>query len=199
MLEKYEKYLANIGESIDKFFAEQEPYIFCKKGCSLCCETGEYPFSELEFKYAMVGYNALNEKEKEIVKKKVNHIKIDKNNKKDSDKKKFMHECPFLIDKKCCIYNYRGIICRNHGLLYYTVDKDGKTVYSVPHCVNDGLNYNNVFDEQAGTISSLKWKETGINMEPVSYNIGYKFLTNNETTNLLGLNFGEEKALIDWF
>lgn len=195
MIEKYEKYLDNIGISLNKFFTRQKPYICCKEGCSLCCETGEYPFTKLEFQYAMIGYNELNEEEKDIIQKKIEQIKI---NKQKSTEKVFMHECPFLIDKKCSIYKYRGLICRNHGLLYYTTDINGKAIYSIPHCVRDGLNYSNVYDKTAGMISSKKWEETGIETEPVSYNVGLEFLLNNETTQALELDFGESKALIDW-
>lgn len=197
MIELYEKYLDNIGESFDKFFAQQKPYICCKEGCSLCCESGEYPFTKLEFDYTLVGYNKLNEKEKNIIQEKVERIK--KAKKEHSEDKKFMHECPFLIDTKCSIYKYRGLVCRNHGLMQYTTDKDDKMVYSMPHCVEEGLNYSNVYDPDTGKISSKKWKETGIEAEPVSYNVGLKFLTDNNTTRVLKLDFGEAKALIDWF
>lgn len=196
MLELYEKYLENIGKSLDKFFEEQKPYICCTKGCSLCCETGEYPFSELEFKYAMLGYNKLSEEEKNIVINKAAEIK---KNKESFAGKKFLYECPFLINNVCSIYKHRGLICRNHGLAYYSKDKDGETKYLLPHCVNDKLNYYSVYDEKMGTISSEKWAKTGIESEPVSHNVSWEFLTNNETTKTLGIDFGDAKSLIDWF
>ena len=200
MIEKYEKYLDKINEPLQRFFAQQKPYIFCKEGCAICCETGEYPFSELEFQYAMIGYNALPEKEKNIIQEKVRKIKelkYDSEIKVDSEK--FMHECPFLIEKKCSIYKYRGIICRSYGLTYYSIDKEGKTNYNLPCCVDNGLNYSNVYDKKNGTICSKKWAETGIEEEPVSYNVGLNFLLDNEMTKELELEFGKSKALIDWF
>lgn len=196
MLELYEKYLENIGKSLDKFFEEQKPYICCKKGCSLCCEKGEYPFSELEFKYAMIGFDKLNEEEKNIVKNKAAKIK---KNKEISKEAKFLYECPFLINKICSIYNNRGLVCRNHGLAYYLKKKNDEMKYILPHCVNDKLNYYSVYDEKTGTISSEKWAETGIEVEPVSHNVSWEFLTNNNTTKQLGINFGDAKSLIDWF
>jgi Fe-S-cluster containining protein len=200
MIEQYELYLTTIDKSLQKIFIQQEPYIFCKEGCSICCEIGEYPFTELEFLYAMVGYKALAEEKKLIIQEKVEKIKKDKEAFKPSDDdKKFMHECPFLIDKKCIIYKHRGIICRNYGLMHYTIDKDGKTFYQMPRCYEKGLNYSTVYDKETGTISSEKWKATGIETEPVSYNIEPGFLLNNNLTNELGLKFGESKALIDWF
>lgn len=195
MIEIYEKYLENIGKSLDKFFKEQSPYICCKKGCSSCCETGEYPFSELEFKYAMLGYNELSEEEKKIIQTKVDKIK---NDKAVNTEGKFLYGCPFLINNICSIYKYRGLICRNHGLAYYSQKRDGEMKYILPHCVNDKLNYYSVYDEKTGTISSEKWEETGIEVEPVSHNVSWEFLTNNNTTKQLGIDFGDAKPLIDW-
>lgn len=201
MIEKYEKYLEIINEPLQRFFEEQKPYIFCKEGCSMCCEEGEYPFSELEYEYAMVGYNNLSEDKKQNIQEKINKIKLVKEKIPQNllSGGKFMHDCPFLIDKKCSIYKYRGIICRNYGLAYHTEDKTGKTIYNMPCCCDKGLNYSNVYDVQTGSISSKKWKETGIETEPVTHNVGLEFLLNNNVTQYLELEFGEQKALIDWF
>jgi len=197
MIELYEKYLNNIDVSINKFFAQQEPYIFCKEGCSLCCEKGEYPFSKLEFDFAMIGYNQLSEEEKKTIDLKAKQIKKDKAVFNDG---KFLHECPFLINKRCSIYKYRGLICRNHGLLQYEQnDNDDKIDFRVPHCVENGLNYHTVYDEENESISSEKWKKSGIEVEPISFNISVNFLMTNDTVKALDLDFGESKALIDWF
>lgn len=195
MITKYEQYLDKISGYLQKFFEIQKYYIFCKEGCAICCETGEYPFSELEFQYAMIGYNALSEKEKGLIQAKIKKIKEAKANSND---KKFMYECPFLIDKKCSIYNYRGIVCRSYGLMYYIADEDDKLFYHMPCCVDNGLNYSNVFDQQTGMISAKKWEQTGIEAEPVSYNLGRKYLLNNNMTQELEIEFGEDRALIDW-
>lgn len=199
MLTNYEKYLDKISLSIDKFFEQQKPYIFCKKGCSICCEEGEYPISQLEFNYLMIGYNALNEREKSIIKENVARIKNEKKKFLKINNKKFMHQCPFLIDKKCSIYKHRSLICRAYGLAYFYDGKDEKIFYSIPCCVENGLNYSNVYDAQTGGMSSKKWKETGIAQEPVSYNLSLDFLRNNEDALAFNLDFGEEKSLIDWF
>jgi len=196
MIEKYEKYLEKIGVYLEKFFAQQKPYIFCKEGCAICCETGEYPFSKVEFQYAMIGYQGLSDEEKDIVQSKVKEIKKLKKASKD---KKFLHECPFLIDKKCSIYTHRGIICRSYGLMYFVADKDNKLSYKRPCCSEMGLNYSNVLDEETGMISAEMWKETGIETEPLSYNVGLDFLIDNNITKELGLEVGEQKAIIDWF
>lgn len=196
MIEKYEQYLEQLNGFLKKFFDQQKPYIFCKEGCAICCETGEYPFSELEFQYAMLGYSNLRIEEKNIIKNKVEEIKKDKKNSTD---KSFMHACPFLINKKCSIYEHRGIICRSYGLLSYHTNKSNEQKYNIPCCVDNGLNYSNVYDKEIKMISSKLWEKTGIETEPVSYNIGLKFLLDNTITQKLELKFGDSKALIDWF
>lgn len=201
MIEKYEQYLELIDQRLlQKYFEQQKDYIKCKSGCSHCCESGQYPFSEVEFQYTMLGYDTLSEKEKNIIQKKVKKIKKDKEDSKiNGNDEEFMHECPFLIDKKCSVYKYRGIICRTHGLLFFVDDKEGKSKNKIPHCVHLGLNYSNVYDKSTGTISSELWEKTGIKNEPVAYNLSLKTLLNNGVTKELELKFGEEKALIDWF
>lgn len=198
MIERYEKYLEIIQESLQKFFEEQKPYIFCKEGCSICCEEGEYPLSELEYQYAMVGYNNLTEEEKKNIQEKIENLKQEKTQQKDSSKK-FVYQCPFLINKKCSIYKYRGIICRSYGLAYFIKDNSGTLIHSMPCCCDKGLNYSSVYDSKTSKISSEKWKKTGIEIEPVSHNVGLDFLMDNNVTEDFKLEFGEQKALIDWF
>lgn len=184
MIEKYEKYLEKIGGYLDKFFEQQKPYISCKEGCAICCETGEYPFTEVEFQYAMLGYQGLSDEEKKIVDSQVKETKkmrkAAKQKAESGEKKeKFLYQCPFLINKKCSIYNNRGIICRSYGLMYFMENKEGKLIYKRPCCSEMGLNYSNVIDFETGTISAEKWKETGLKTEPLSYNVGINFLTVN--------------------
>ena len=76
MLENYEKYLNLITNKIEGFFEKQKPYIFCKKGCAKCCEKGEYPWSEIEFKFIMKGFSLLDPSiQNEIKEKVVSEIK----------------------------------------------------------------------------------------------------------------------------
>ena len=196
MTEKYKQYLDRISPYIQEYFAQQAPYIFCKEGCSICCEVGLYPFSEIEFKYAMEGFNALKDEQKSKIQKKVKEIK---KLKIEPKLKPFMYECPFLLEKKCSIYNHRGIICRSYGLIQFVEDKNGNLFYQIPCCVDSGLNYSQVYDHKKSTISKEMHKNTGIEEEPLSYNVGLKYLLNNEFTEDIGIEFGEQKALIDWF
>lgn len=196
MITRYEKYLESISETLLKFFEQQKDYIHCKFGCSLCCETGQYPFSALEFQYAMIGYNALSEDEKSIIDAKIKETKAQK---ELSTNKVFMHECPFLIDKKCSIYKHRGIICRTHGLMFFYEDENGEEKNKCPDCISKGLNYSEVYDKEQKIISMELWEESGIETEPLAYNLSLKVLLNSSLAKQLELDFGESKALIDWF
>lgn len=197
MIEKYEKYIELIGNRLlQKYFEQQKEYIHCKEGCSHCCESGQYPFSRVELQYLMLGYNLLSNHEKDIIQKNIERVK-EEQEKFDGDV--FMHECPFLINKKCSVYNHRGIICRTHGLLFFIKSENGEIRNKIPNCVHLGLNYSSVYDAEKKMISQELWEASGIKEEPVAYNLSLKALMQNGITEELGLDFGESKALIDWF
>lgn len=195
MIEKYEKYLELLDTHLlKKYFEQQKDYIFCKEGCSHCCENGQYPFSKLEFEYLMLGYEKLSNAEINIIQEKIKKIKEEKS----LENEDFMYECPFLIDKKCSVYNHRGIICRTHGLLFFETDKEGNSKQKIPHCVHLGLNYSNIYDKEKKHLSPELWKKSGIKNEPVAYNISQKAILKSDVAKELGLEFGESKALINW-
>ena len=197
MIENYEKYLEILNSYLTKYFDQQKPYIHCKEGCSICCETGLYPLSNLEFDYLTIGFHMLSPEEQRQVKENIKQIKTDRENNKDDEIG--YYKCPFLLNKRCSAYKYRGIICRTYGLLHFTTDKDDNQKFNVPCCVSDGLNYSSVYDEEKQMISAEKFSKLGIEEEPLSYNLGLKYLLNNEFTTQLNLTFGENKNLIDWF
>ena len=119
-----------------------------------------------------------------------------KNAKKEhNENEKFMHKCPFLINKKCSLYKFRGLICRTHGLAFFS--KENKLL--VPACVDKGLNYSNVYDFENKTISVEKCENSGIKQEPLAHNVGLHFMTNNSFIDSIGLKFGEIKPMIEWF
>lgn len=192
MLENYIKYLVFITNKLKVFFERQKEYICCKKGCSLCCRNAEFPYSKMEVKFLLSGFLLLD---KEI------QAKIEANLQKTADEKKkfkgdvFLYDCPFLIDGSCSVYDYRGIVCRTFGLMETVKGKNSR----VPFCAYKGLNYSQVLDEDKNQLSEEKFKELGFKEEPLSFNIGYKFLTSGDFEKKFNFEFGEKLPLIDWF
>ena len=130
MIQKYKDFLKELDSKLLNYFNQHKSHIHCKIGCSSCCETGDYPLSQLELEYLMQGYINLENKVK---------IKVQENIKKMEKGGR----CPFLVDKKCSVYLYRPIICRVHGLAYLCKDNKVK----VPYCVNDNKNYSDVYEK----------------------------------------------------
>lgn len=194
MLENFKKYLALIETKLlNKYFEAQKDYIFCKEGCAGCCQVGEYPTSELELMYLVAGYQGLDKETQDIIAQNITDIKA-----KRADSGEKMYQCPFLINNRCSVYNNRTLICRTHGLLFYEKDKNGNFKNKMPACVNDGLNFSQVYDKESGVISPELWEKSGIKAEPVAYNISRNALMDNELTRDFGLEFGDSKAMIDW-
>lgn len=162
----------------------------------MCCESGTYPFSQLEFDYLHYEFSKLSDELKKQISDEIKQLKEEKSKNKE---KKFLHECPFLIDKKCSVYKHRPLICRSYGLMNFYLDKQDEKHYNLPCCISEGLNYSNVYDKNLGAITTEKWLQTGINAEPVSFNTELTFLKDNDLTNHLNLDFGEKKNLLDWF
>ena len=127
----FECFINELDIRLDSYFNNQADFICCKKGCSTCCEKGDYPISELELKYLMKGYLNLDNIVKKIVQR--NFSKMKKGGR-----------CPFLINSECSIYKYRPIICRVHGLAYICNDNIAK----VPFCANYNLNYSKVYRDK---------------------------------------------------
>ncbi|MGN0017889.1 MAG: YkgJ family cysteine cluster protein [Candidatus Gastranaerophilaceae bacterium] len=149
MLEKYSKFVENFQKEIDKYFEEQSEYIHCHEGCAGCCEIGEYPFSWIEMGYLMEGFSKLPKDIKYQIK--LNFQKLQKE-KSGFKGERFEYQCPFLINKKCSVYDYRGLTCRTYGLAY--LKKDGTV--NVPYCANNGLNYSNVFKDGVFSTEPIK-------------------------------------------
>lgn len=194
MLENYIIYLKFLENKLTKFFDKQKPYIRCQKGCGLCCQNAQFPYSKLEIDYLMTGAWQLDLETKKLVAQNINRILQEKkvfNGKPDE----FKYDCPFLINNVCSVYNYRGIICRTFGLMYVGSDEKVK----IPFCCFKGYNYANVIQDGSGVISSEKVKALGNVEEPVAFNISYKFLTGEDFEQGFNIKFGEKKPLIDWF
>jgi Fe-S-cluster containining protein len=176
-----------LNKKLERFFDEQSPYIFCKKGCAKCCKKGTYLFSKIEFNYIMVGFTQLPIETQQKILSKVRKIKeLNQEN----------YECPFLINNACSVYDFRGIVCRSYGLI--TLKDNGKTT-KIPCCTFEGLNYANVIDLKTKIVSQEKFDKLGVEKEPLAYNVSYPFLTSKEIEKNFEIDFGDKKPLIDWF
>ena len=193
MIQNYLAYLMFLDNKLTRFFNIQKPYVFCKPGCSKCCENAQYPYSQIEFEYIKIGFNLLPYNIKNIIKNNVEEtLKLKRKNKGEE----FSYICPFLINNMCSVYNYRGIICRTFGLMNVDVDGDGS---NIPFCAYEGLNYSNVFDREKRIISKDMYKKLAVKEEPMAFNIRYEFLTEPALAKGFGFEFGTIKPLIDWF
>ncbi len=200
LFETYCRFIRVITEHINSHFEEQKEYIFCKEGCSLCCQNAQYPCTELEFKFLNLGFSLLDINLKNKIFENIIKIKKDKNTFSET---KFRYTCPFLIDNKCSVYYYRPLICRSFGLSYYEQVKNEKgeiqNILQIPFCVEKGLNYHEVYDIEKGVLSTDLFKAKGFKIEPKAYHLSPEYLISEVGENMLGLSFGNVKPLIDWF
>lgn len=183
-LKNYEKFLFVLDGTLKTIFDREKEYLCCKEGCSLCCEKGEYPMSDLEFEYLMYGLKTLDENTQHRINKAIDEIK------KSDDR---LHICPFLIDKKCSLYKYRPIICRTFGVI--SENKYGKL--TIPFCRQEGLNYSKVFDPEKKQISSELVKKFHYTKEPTAYKLNNEILMNLDISKELNLSFGEIRKMKD--
>ncbi len=193
MLKDYIFYMAYLTDKLQGFFEKQSPYIYCKKGCAKCCQEGEYPFSQAEFDFLMIGFSKLPAQIQKEITSKIDKIKERK--KMQPNDETFLYECPFLINNECSVYEFRGIICRSFGLI--AINDKGNS--KIPFCAFQGLNYSNVLDVDTKIISSEKFKKLNTDKPPLAYNVGYNILTSEDIEKNFHIEFGEKKALIDWF
>ncbi len=188
---RYEIFLYTLNKELQKMFDNQAEFIKCKEGCSYCCEQGEYPFSELEFNYLIEGYKQLDSNTKKIIKENIKQINKEKS--KNTDKI-FMHKCPFLIDKRCSVYQNRGIICRTFGLL--CEHNDGRL--TIPFCHEYGLNYAQLYDKELGQLiderDGIKLSKT----EPAAFRIERDNIMNLSIAKNLNIVWGDSKTMIDF-
>lgn len=182
MLKRYEKFLEEFDKKLNNYFTAQQKYIKCKKGCTNCCEIGEYPFSRLEAEYIMSGYIKLPPKTQQSIKMNISKILQEKAN---NTSERFTYRCPFLIDSLCTAYKYRGLTCRTFGLAYLE-----DNIVKLPECANLGLNYSEIFN--------TKTKE--LNLEnPIKESLRIDSILRSQLAEKYELECGEIRPLIDWF
>lgn len=183
MITRYKAYLDFLDSKLKNMFEKQKAMIKCHRGCSLCCEKGKYPMSELEFVYLLMGYEALGEEVQNTVKSQIMEL-LSSPTCPDS------YVCPFLVNHECSVYDSRAIICRTFGLMSY----DQNNAKRIPFCVDENLNYADVFDNETSRIV----RKAPDGTEPVAFNVSREFLTNKDFEKMFQLYFGEDKALYDW-
>jgi len=184
-LKEYENFLEIFTGDIEAMFEHQKDYISCKEGCSHCCEYGEYPFTEIEFQYLIEGYNQLDSEVKETIKKNFKDIKLNEEG---------YYVCPFLIDKKCSVYNNRGLTCRTFGLLNQEEDKR----VNGPFCGKMGLNYAEVYDKETKQLLFDVIRKKQYKHLPRVFNLNISNIRNLNMIKELGIEFSEQRPLKDW-
>ena len=103
MLKEYEEFLKDFDSIISQLFENQKKYVKCHKGCSLGCEIGEYPFSQLEMMYIMEGFKKLPVDLRKQIKNNLDNVKNNRHS------EHFYYQCPFLH-----IQDYPLIIQKTH-------------------------------------------------------------------------------------
>ena len=192
MLRLYEKYLEAVDEFLVECFENQKTFIKCTAGCARRCEIGEYPFSRLEMEYLMEGFPHLPASIQQEIKINIKNLLEQKSNTKE----RFLYRCPFLsLEKRCFLYERRGIVCRTHGLAYFE-DVGGQKFIKLPECSRFGLNYSEVFDGKEVAIE--KFKDFGVSA-PIKYSLNLKFFEEDLLKGFYGIEFGEIRPLLEWF
>jgi len=195
MLKKYTDYLELLNKRLDSYFNDQKEYIKCKAGCSLCCRSSYYPYSQLEYEYFREGIlnNFSEEQKKEVYEKALKIFKDRKSFlKTNSNVFDFYYDCPFLVNDGCGNYQHRGLLCRSHGLIYKDLDKPK---HNAPHCMKLGYNYSNVYDEQTKQFSEEKARELGLKARPEIYDLSYSSLMKAAGEDV---DFGDCRMLFEW-
>lgn len=190
MVENYLKFLAYFQGLLNRYFTEQAPFIKCQKGCAKCCKNGNYPFSQIEVEYLKQEFKTLDEGLKQKVLDRIRNLIAEKNNSKEAV---FKHECPFLEDDTCVVYNNRGIICRTFGLIYFNESDK----MQMPFCAFEGLNYSDVMDFEKNIITEEKLAESGLDVEPKAFNLDYKKVTDDKIAEAYLYSYGEKGPLLD--
>lgn len=190
---RYKQYLNTLTKALDKCFEDQKEYLCCKKGCSYCCERGDYPYSQLEFNYLLLGFFKVEPKERMEIIKRIKKLKEEYS--ALEDKSKFSYRCPFLGDNGLCsVYEYRGLICRIFGIM--TLEENGE--YTIPFCQELGLNYSKVYNPNIKNFDYDKVKALGYKNYPRAHKVGLRNIMSKDFFEGEPINFGEEKPLIEW-
>ena len=183
--ENFKLFLQSVDEDLKKIFDYQKEYLFCKKGCSLCCEQGDYPLSQIEFEYLMEYFIKLDDDTKTL---------INQNIKKIKEINEDLYSCPFLINHSCSVYSHRPFVCRTFGVL--TEDAKGNPAF--PSCATKGLNFSQIYDKEKKHLSADLVEKNHFKIFPKIFRLNNKVIMNLPRAKELDIKFGEAKRLIDF-
>ena len=185
-IKNYKIFLESIDSDLNKIFDYQKEYIFCKEGCAHCCKNANFPMSELEFEFLMLGYNELSSELKNQIQE---NIKVAK-----STEDKDHYDCPFLINNKCSVYYNRPLVCRAFGVL----TQDAKGIPSFPFCTTIGLNFSQIYDENKKGLSVELYDKGNFKVFPKIFRLSNSVIMNLPYAKELGINWGEAKRMVDF-
>ena len=185
IFENYEKFLEVLDDDLKKIFDYQKEYLCCKEGCSICCERGDYPLSQLEFNYLMDKFNKLDDKEKNQIKKNIEEVK-----KGDFES----YKCPFLLEHRCSVYTNRPFVCRAFGVL--TEDAKGRPCF--PFCTTVGLNFSKIYDKEKKHLSTELYKQNNYKIFPKIFRLNSRVFMDLPLAKELNIEFGEVKKMIEF-
>ena len=190
---EFKKYINTVQAYLNKCFENQSEYLFCKKGCAHCCKRGTYPYSELEFEFLMFGYINLPQNMQLQIRENILSLKIEAKSQLKNDS--FYYKCPFLTKEDiCALYEYRGIVCRNFGILQI----DSNNEVSMPFCETLGLNYSNIYDNNQEKFDYSLVNKLGFKNIPKPFPVSRNLLMDKDMFENMSIVFGETKPLYEW-
>ena len=128
--------LEQINEAIDRAYTDvASQYGFHCSGCEdNCCLTRFYHHTYLEFLYLLKGYRGLERSQQIDIREKAESVcsALREADAKNNDRS-IRLMCPLNFDGFCCLYQYRPMICRMHGLPHELRRPDGRIIQG-PGC-----------------------------------------------------------------
>ncbi len=126
--------LAQLYAAMDSTYKEAADfYKFKCTGCKdNCCFTRFYHHTFIEYCYLLDGFDTLENEKKMEIKKRADEV-CTQLNKADQKGLPVWQMCPLNFDSLCCLYSYRPMICRLHGVPH-ELTIPGQEVQCHPGC-----------------------------------------------------------------
>ncbi len=135
-------------ELITNLYRQEHPDHPCRIGCAECCYNIVVVYPE-EFAFVQLGINHLSDDLLATITEKTVNCYQDILDRvpslaelvKERDIVKYVHtvtselekirtECPFLLDNKCMIYEYRPLVCRMYGIIHLFDPDSGRLLWT---------------------------------------------------------------------